>query len=117
MYHKENLALISQMNHLAPDVMKAFWAFDKAAVAEGAIPVKIQGTHRDRCRTHDPMSVLHRHSHWECTPGWRERWRVDRGRNGRRRAARRRRGDSRDSRAVHKGVMNSTRLLKNGRTF
>ena len=40
MYHKENLALISQMNHLAPDVMKAFWAFDRAAVAEGAIPVK-----------------------------------------------------------------------------
>jgi AhpD family alkylhydroperoxidase len=40
MYHKENLAQISQMNHLAPDVMKAFWAFDKAAVAEGAIPVK-----------------------------------------------------------------------------
>jgi AhpD family alkylhydroperoxidase len=28
------------MNGLAPEVMKAFWAFDKAAVAEGAIPVK-----------------------------------------------------------------------------
>ena len=28
------------MNSLAPDVMKAFWAFDKAAVADGAIPVK-----------------------------------------------------------------------------
>jgi AhpD family alkylhydroperoxidase len=40
MYQKENLLQISQMNHLAPDVMKAFWAFDKAAVAEGAIPVK-----------------------------------------------------------------------------
>ena len=40
MYHKENLALIKQMNDLAPDVMKAFWAFDRAAVAEGAIPVK-----------------------------------------------------------------------------
>ena len=28
------------MNELAPEVMKAFWAFDKLAVAEGAIPVK-----------------------------------------------------------------------------
>jgi len=28
------------MNALAPDLMKAFWAFDKAAVADGAIPVK-----------------------------------------------------------------------------
>ena len=28
------------MNDLAPAVMKAFWAFDKAAVADGVIPVK-----------------------------------------------------------------------------
>ena len=28
------------MNELAPEAMKAFWAFDKLAVAEGAIPVK-----------------------------------------------------------------------------
>lgn len=27
-------------NELAPEVMKECWAFDKAAVAEGAIPVK-----------------------------------------------------------------------------
>ena len=40
MYQKENLGRIKQMNELAPDVMKAFWAFDKAAVADGAIPVK-----------------------------------------------------------------------------
>ena len=40
MYNKENLARIKKMNELAPEVMKAFWAFDKAAVAEGAIPVK-----------------------------------------------------------------------------
>jgi AhpD family alkylhydroperoxidase len=40
MYSKENLAKIKKMNELAPEVMKAFWAFDKAAVAEGAIPVK-----------------------------------------------------------------------------
>ena len=28
------------MNELAPEVMKAFWAFDRAAVAAGAIPAK-----------------------------------------------------------------------------
>lgn len=40
MYDKKNLAKIEKMNSLAPEVMKAFWAFDKAAVADGAIPVK-----------------------------------------------------------------------------
>jgi len=40
MYNKENLAKLKKMDALAPQVMKAFWAFDKAAVADGAIPVK-----------------------------------------------------------------------------
>ena len=40
MYNKENLAKLKKMDGLAPEVMKAFWAFDKAAVANGAIPVK-----------------------------------------------------------------------------
>lgn len=40
MYNKENLAKLEKMNSLAPELMKAFWAFDKAAVAAGAIPVK-----------------------------------------------------------------------------
>ena len=40
MYNNENLTKIKKMNELAPEVMKAFWAFDKAAVAAGAIPVK-----------------------------------------------------------------------------
>ena len=40
MYSKQNLAKLKDMDGLAPEVMKAFWAFDKAAVAEGAIPVK-----------------------------------------------------------------------------
>ena len=40
MYNKENLAKLKEMDRLAPEVMKAFWAFDKAAMAEGAIPVK-----------------------------------------------------------------------------
>ena len=40
MYKKENLAKIKKMNSLAPEVMTAFWAFDRASVADGAIPVK-----------------------------------------------------------------------------
>ena len=40
MYNKENLTKLKTMNALAPESMKAFWAFDKAAVADGAIPVK-----------------------------------------------------------------------------
>ncbi len=40
MYHKENLTKLKNMDALAPEVMKAFWAFDKASVAHGAIPVK-----------------------------------------------------------------------------
>ena len=40
MYQKENLSTLKQMNELAPEVMKAFWAFDKASVAAGAVPVK-----------------------------------------------------------------------------
>lgn len=40
MYSKENLSRIAKLNELAPDTMKAFWAFDKLAVADGAIPAK-----------------------------------------------------------------------------
>jgi len=40
MYNKENLTKIKKLNNLAPGLMKAFWAFDAAAVAEGTIPVK-----------------------------------------------------------------------------
>ena len=40
MYNKSHLAKIKKMNELAPELMEAFWAFDKASVAAGAIPVK-----------------------------------------------------------------------------
>ena len=40
MYHNENLTRLKKMDGLAPEVMKAFWAFDKAAIAAGAIPAK-----------------------------------------------------------------------------
>ena len=39
MYHRENLKKLKKTETLAPNVMKAFWAFDQAAVAPGAIPV------------------------------------------------------------------------------
>jgi AhpD family alkylhydroperoxidase len=40
MYNKQNLNKLKKMGELAPEVMKAFWAFDKVSVADGAIPVK-----------------------------------------------------------------------------
>ena len=40
MYNKESLAKLKEMESLAPEMMKAFWAFDKAAIADGAIPAK-----------------------------------------------------------------------------
>jgi len=40
MYKHENLTKLKKMDGLAPEVMQAFWAFDKASVAAGAIPVK-----------------------------------------------------------------------------
>jgi len=40
MYHKDNLANLKKMDALAPEIMKAFWTFDRAAVADGAIPRK-----------------------------------------------------------------------------
>jgi AhpD family alkylhydroperoxidase len=40
MYDMKNLAKLKSIEALAPEAMKTFWAFDKAAMAEGAIPVK-----------------------------------------------------------------------------
>jgi AhpD family alkylhydroperoxidase len=40
MYDLKNLAKLKTLDVNAPEGMKAFWAFDKAAMAAGAIPVK-----------------------------------------------------------------------------
>ena len=40
MYDMKNLAKLKTLDANAPDAMKAFWAFDKAAMADGVIPVK-----------------------------------------------------------------------------
>lgn len=41
-YKTENLAKLEKMGGLAPEAVKAFWAFDRAAMAEGAIPAKFK---------------------------------------------------------------------------
>ncbi len=40
MYDMKNLAKLKIIEANAPDAMKAFWAFDKATMADGAVPVK-----------------------------------------------------------------------------
>lgn len=40
MFDMKNLAKLRQLDANAPEGMKAFWAFDKAAMDAGAIPVK-----------------------------------------------------------------------------
>ena len=40
MYDMKNVAKLKRLGELAPEAFKAFVAFDKAAVADGAVPVK-----------------------------------------------------------------------------
>jgi AhpD family alkylhydroperoxidase len=40
MYDMKQVKKLGQLDELAPDAMKAFAAFDKAALADGVIPVK-----------------------------------------------------------------------------
>jgi len=40
MYDMKNLTKLKSLDAHAPEAMKAFWAFDKAAMADGAIPIK-----------------------------------------------------------------------------
>jgi AhpD family alkylhydroperoxidase len=40
MYDLKNLSKLKVLDANAPEAMKAFWAFDKAAMAAGAIPSK-----------------------------------------------------------------------------
>jgi AhpD family alkylhydroperoxidase len=42
MYDMKHLEKLKTLDAKAPDAMKAFWAFDKAALAGGAIPVKMK---------------------------------------------------------------------------
>ncbi|WP_426700795.1 carboxymuconolactone decarboxylase family protein [Rhodanobacter sp. Col0626] len=40
MFDMKNLGRLKKLDEHAPDVMKAFWAFDKAAFAEGALSAR-----------------------------------------------------------------------------
>ena len=40
MYSLDNLKKLPKLGTLAPEATSAFWAFDKAALADGAIPKK-----------------------------------------------------------------------------
>jgi AhpD family alkylhydroperoxidase len=40
MYDMKNLKKLNKLEAGAPEAIKAFWAFDKAAMAPGTIPVK-----------------------------------------------------------------------------
>lgn len=40
MFDMKNLSRLKKMDEHAPDAMKAFWAFDKAAFADGALSVR-----------------------------------------------------------------------------
>lgn len=40
MYSMDNLSKLPEVNKLAPEAAAAFWAYDKAALADGAIPKK-----------------------------------------------------------------------------
>ncbi len=40
MYSMNNLKKLPQLGKLAPEATAAFWAYDKAALADGAIPKK-----------------------------------------------------------------------------
>jgi AhpD family alkylhydroperoxidase len=40
MYDMKNLGKLKSLEANAPEAIQAFWAFDKAAMAAGAIPVK-----------------------------------------------------------------------------
>jgi hypothetical protein len=40
MYDMENLKKLGPLGKAAPKAMEAFWAFDKAALADGVVPKK-----------------------------------------------------------------------------
>ena len=42
MYNKQHLSNLKKMKNFVPEAMKAFLGFDKAAVADGSIPVKFK---------------------------------------------------------------------------
>ncbi len=62
MYDMKNLKKLKNLEAGAPEAVKAFWAFDKAAMAPGAIPVQVQGTNGVGGSIYNPVPLLHRDS-------------------------------------------------------
>ena len=58
MYDIKNLSKLKTLEANAPEAIKAFWAFDKAAMAAGAIPIQ-RADGACGC-FHDAMPLLHR---------------------------------------------------------
>lgn len=85
MYNKNNLAKLKKMDSLAPEVMRAFWAFDKAAMAAGAIPVKykeliaVAVAHTTQCpycidvHAANARRAAPARQSWSRPPWWRQR--------------------------------------------
>jgi AhpD family alkylhydroperoxidase len=100
MYSKENLTKLKKMNEVAPEVMKAFWAFDKAAIADGAISVKYKEiiAFAVALTTQCPYCIeIHG---GQCAPGGRNGRGTDGGGDGRGGTTCGRRRDPRNSRFV-----------------
>jgi alkylhydroperoxidase/carboxymuconolactone decarboxylase family protein YurZ len=53
----DNLNKLSKMGKLAPEAMTTFRAYDKAALADGAIPKKYEELMANRRGSHHAMSI------------------------------------------------------------
>lgn len=98
MYDMKNLAKLKLLDANAPEGMKAFWAFDKVAMAEGAIPVKYKELIALGVGFTDAVPILHRNSFEPSAPSGGVRSGDCRSRRSRAGFARRRRNHSRVTR-------------------
>ena len=60
MYDMSNLDKLATLQKNTPEALAAFQALDKAALADGAIPVKIQRIDGFGCCLNNSMSLLPR---------------------------------------------------------
>jgi len=67
MFDMKNLSKLTQLDENAPDAMKAFWAFDKAVFAAGALDLRRKQLIAVCCRADNAVSILHRASSQGCS--------------------------------------------------
>jgi alkylhydroperoxidase/carboxymuconolactone decarboxylase family protein YurZ len=58
----DNLKKLQNLAKNAPEATKAFWAYDKAALADGAVPKKYKELIAVANCAHHAMRLLHRDS-------------------------------------------------------